>query len=846
MTSSIGLYDTLKDYRDAKGRQLSLIFLKLPSKHEYPDYYDIIKRPIDLEKISSKIRNSQYETLEDAVADFTLVFDNAGKYNEPDSQIYKDAQTLARLAHQTVRHLTDDIDGIPDSKAAVADILNSIYTSMFTAQDSEDRCFADSLAEVAEHDEVGGKKIRALSLEILKRRVDRGLYKRLDLLQRDVFLVLERARRLSRSDSQAGEDSVELSRRFIKARDQHCEAGLRLQSKALEYTMKMLEKSVAAAKDGKREEGEKEEGEDTLMEEGGTSAWSGLGTDGAQYHVGDFIYVKHRETEGGDPHIYMVERMFEKDGAKAIWGAQFFRQRETFHVPTRTFYEKEVMKGDIHEAIPISKVLGKCYVMPVKDYFRQKPQGLEEKDIFVCEWKYTSKQRNWKKMKPTGFWDPPSHIRIVAREKMLEPKRVPSVFKERIEGHKEEVKELEELEKRVEEEIPGNLKWVNETATDGFQYWEQYTIPGPITLRRGDHVLVRGEHNKNMVAQIDTMWTDPKDGMAYFHGPWFVTPQEIPPQMGRSFYKMEAFLSSIADSNPLLSVVGKCCVLGVSDYTTRRPTQYNETEVFVCESMFDEVYLFRRTITLEKESLAPTRNISSPLLDNEDSMDAPSIGSVNSTETPGRKKFDRKKLITAYILFSADVRKITMDENPGVKFGEISRIVAERWRQMTDADKQVYAERAKKVNEEKEKEEARKEVERIRMEEERKRHQPPPVPSPGPVNAPPSSPLARARQESGGLKSEPLFHSVPPRPQRLLHSEAYIKYIEGLNKDSRSMCNWDRQLNASQEIVRPPDESKLPVSWLAGNTGEHATSMEALWALRDFMLQEALGVVKIM
>ena len=97
------LYETLKDYRDAKGRQLSLIFLKLPSKHEYPDYYDIIKRPIDLEKISSKIRISQYETLEDAVADFTLVFDNAAKYNEPDSQIYKDAQTLARLAQQTVR-----------------------------------------------------------------------------------------------------------------------------------------------------------------------------------------------------------------------------------------------------------------------------------------------------------------------------------------------------------------------------------------------------------------------------------------------------------------------------------------------------------------------------------------------------------------------------------------------------------------------------------------------------------------------------------------------------------------------------------------------------------------------
>ena len=116
----------------------------------------------------------------------------------------------------------------------------------------------------------------------------------------------------------------------------------------------------------------------------------------------------------------------------------------------------------------------------------------------------------------------------------------------------------------------------------------------------------------------------------------------------------------------------------------------------------DEVYMFKRAITPEKEMLpAPVapRNISSPILDvNEDSMDAPpSVGSVESVSaspaTPGQmmKRVDpkRKKLVTAYILFSADVRKITMEENPGVKFGEISRIVAERWRAMSDSDKQV-------------------------------------------------------------------------------------------------------------------------------------------------------------
>jgi len=36
-------YESVKEYQEPKGkRQLSLIFTKLPSKNEYPDYYDII------------------------------------------------------------------------------------------------------------------------------------------------------------------------------------------------------------------------------------------------------------------------------------------------------------------------------------------------------------------------------------------------------------------------------------------------------------------------------------------------------------------------------------------------------------------------------------------------------------------------------------------------------------------------------------------------------------------------------------------------------------------------------------------------------------------------------------
>jgi protein polybromo-1 len=42
-----------------------------------------------MQRIQQKLITSLYETVEDLVADFVQMFDNASKYNEPDSLIYK-------------------------------------------------------------------------------------------------------------------------------------------------------------------------------------------------------------------------------------------------------------------------------------------------------------------------------------------------------------------------------------------------------------------------------------------------------------------------------------------------------------------------------------------------------------------------------------------------------------------------------------------------------------------------------------------------------------------------------------------------------------------------------------
>lgn len=59
-------------------------------------------------------------------------------------------------------------------------------------------------------------------------------------------------------------------------------------------------------------------------------------------------------------------------------------------------------------------------------------------------------------------------------------------------------------------------------------------------------------------------------------------------------------------------------------------------------------------------------------------------------------------------------------------------------------------------------------------------HAPPPYPGQG--------------QPSHLQPTTPMFVAPPPKTQRVLHSEAYLKYIEGLNAESSTVSKWDETL----------------------------------------------------
>lgn len=68
-----------------------------PIKQGIPQYYDIIKKPMDLGTIKSKLKNNQYLSVQQFDDDVRLMFNNCYKFNPPDTYVYNEAKQLEQV-----------------------------------------------------------------------------------------------------------------------------------------------------------------------------------------------------------------------------------------------------------------------------------------------------------------------------------------------------------------------------------------------------------------------------------------------------------------------------------------------------------------------------------------------------------------------------------------------------------------------------------------------------------------------------------------------------------------------------------------------------------------------------
>ncbi|XP_074054270.1 protein polybromo-1 isoform X12 [Macrotis lagotis] len=781
------VYEAVKNYTDKRGRRLSAIFLRLPSRSELPDYYLTIKKPVDMEKIRSHMMANKYQDIDSMVEDFVMMFNNACTYNEPESLIYKDALVLHKVLLETRRDIEGDEDShVPNVTLLIQELIHNLFVSVMSHQDDEGRCYSDSLAEIPSVDPSFPNK-PPLTFDIIRKNVENNRYRRLDLFQEQMFDVLERARRMNRTDSEIYEDAVELQQFFIKIRDELCKNGEILLSPALSYTTKHLHNDVEKEKKEKlpkeieedklKREEEKREAEKSEDSSGG----AGLSVlhrtysqdcsfKNSMYHVGDYVYVEPAEANL-QPHIVCIERLWEDSaGEKWLCGCWFYRPNETFHLATRKFLEKEVFKSDYYNKVPVSKILGKCVVMFVKEYFKLCPETFRDEDVYVCESRYSAKTKSFKKIK---LWTMPvSSVRFIPRDVPLPVVRVASVFantdKMDDEKHTETSEDCKGVDtflnlEKEKEDVPVEMS----NGEPGCHYFEQLRY-NDMWLKVGDCVFIKSHGLvRPRVGRIEKLWV--RDGAAYFFGPIFIHPEETEHEPTKMFYKKEVFLSNLEETCPMTCILGKCAVLSFKDFLSCRPTEIPENDVLLCESRYnesdkqmkkfkglkrfslsakvvdDEIYYFRKPIVPQKEPSpllekkiqlleakfaeleggdddieemgeeegevieAPSLpQLQTPLASDLDIMPyTPPQSTPKSSKGSSKKEGSKRKInMSGYILFSSEMRAVIKAQHPDYSFGELSRLVGTEWRNLETAKKAEYEERAAKVAEQQERERA--------------------------------------------------------------------------------------------------------------------------------------------
>ncbi|RIB06835.1 hypothetical protein C2G38_2007116 [Gigaspora rosea] len=234
---------------------MAKLFNTLPDRRHYPDYYEEIKKPISLEMIKKKIDRKEYPDNESFESDLDLMFENAKKYNVEGSQIYNDAKSLQRLAHN---------------------LLGDKYVK--TKENSE-------------------------------------TYKTFDKIEHN---------------------------------------------------------------------------DET-------------------YNIGDYVHIVN-ELDPDKPNVGHIFRIWKnhkgENGVNVCW---YYHPEQTKHQVSKKFFQNEVFKTNTFHDHLMQDVLGKCFVLQVKDYVKGRPKGSEDKSVYVCESRYNegskvfNRIKNWHHVMPKGF-----------------------------------------------------------------------------------------------------------------------------------------------------------------------------------------------------------------------------------------------------------------------------------------------------------------------------------------------------------------------------------------------------------------------------------------------------------
>ncbi|KAI8881340.1 Bromodomain-containing protein [Backusella circina FSU 941] len=113
-----------------------------PVYFNIPDYFDVVKNPMDLGTAQKKLENNQYQSIDDFINDINLVFENCYLYNNETDPVCNDARVLEGIFKKLIARSKDsgNISQPKPKKAPVKTVPRPVTpVSNVSSNDDENR-----------------------------------------------------------------------------------------------------------------------------------------------------------------------------------------------------------------------------------------------------------------------------------------------------------------------------------------------------------------------------------------------------------------------------------------------------------------------------------------------------------------------------------------------------------------------------------------------------------------------------------------------------------------------------------------------------------------------------------
>ncbi|KAF9958085.1 hypothetical protein BGZ70_009312 [Mortierella alpina] len=396
------ILDRLENLTDKSGRSVSELFMELPDREDYPDYYMIIQHPIALDTIKGRLETGEYkdENMARFGKDLKTLTSNAKTYNREGSMVYRDATTLESYINVAIDALAGSGSQTSKREEFSTDFCRRVLDTIKTHEDKDGRQMAELFMELPSEEDYPDyyEEIKnPIAIDNIEDKINREAYQTLEAFEKDVNLMFENAKLYNAEGSDVYLDAEELQHLFWK--------------------------TIGKNGRGRQTKGKRARKHDKELSE--------VVHEGETYRVGDFVHIQN-DGEPSKPTIGLIFSLWEDEkGVKGLDAVWFLRPENIVHPYASRFYPSEVVKASGVHAHLVEDVVERCFVLQTKDYIRGRPHNWKEGlSIYVCEQRYNesyksvTKIKNWASCLPPGH--KPTDIQLVPYPQPLTIKKNPS------------------------------------------------------------------------------------------------------------------------------------------------------------------------------------------------------------------------------------------------------------------------------------------------------------------------------------------------------------------------------------------------------------------------------------